>query len=425
MTTAPDPIPTNGAPDAATTDPVRMGWMQGDPVPPERRVRFDDGSMYRFPEMRWAFSNLRRLLPTTRVSRGTAPVSALPRADRDREIDALRFTPIGGGAPVRWDASLGANFTDGIVVLHRGNIVYERYFGALDADRTHLAWSVTKSLVGTLAASLVAEGTLDPHAPIAELVPELGSSGFADATLRQVLDMTTALDYSEDYADRGSGFWRFNRAAGMAPRPADYDGPEGFCAFLQTVRASGRHGGGFTYRTVNTDVLGWVLRRATGRTLGELLAERIWFRIGAEHDGDLLVDACGTEYAGAGFNGGLRDMARVGEMLRNDGVAASGERLLPSAAIAGIRGGADRSAFAKAGYATLPGWSYRDMWWISHNAHGAWCARGIHGQALYIDPKAEMTIARFASHPLAGNVNLDPMSLPAYHALAEYLLRTG
>ena len=65
------------------------------------------------------------------------------------------------------------------------------------------------------------------------------------------------------------------------------------------------------------------------------------------------------------------------------------------------------------------------MWWITHNPHGAFTARGIHGQAIYVDPKAEMTIARFASHPMAANAHLDPTSLPAYQALAEHLIRSA
>jgi len=95
---------------------------------------------------------------------------------------------------------------------------------------------------------------------------------------------------------------------------------------------------------------------------------------------------------------------------------------VPKAVIDDIRGGGDRAKFTGAGYATLPGWSYRTMWWVSHNDHGAFMARGVHGQALYIDPAAEMVIARFASHPLAGNVNFDPTSLPAYHAVAAHLM---
>jgi CubicO group peptidase (beta-lactamase class C family) len=114
-------------------------------------------------------------------------------------------------------------------------------------------------------------------------------------------------------------------------------------------------------------------------------------------------------------------MARFGEMIRLGG-KWQGQQVVPRAVIDDIRGGASREAFVHGGYTTLPGWSYHNQWWISHDDHGAFMARGIHGQAIYVDPKAEMVIARFASHPLASNLLLDPTSLPAYRAVAEYLL---
>ena len=137
-----------------------------------------------------------------------------------------------------------------------------------------------------------------------------------------------------------------------------------------------------------------------------------------------MLDSTGTEFAGGGFNCCLRDLARFGELLRNGG-SYNGRRIVPSAAIAGIRGGADPAHFAQACYFTLPGASYRDMWWVLHNEHGAYCARGIHGQGIYIDPKAEMVIARYASHPAAGNAANDPVTLPAYMALAKDLMAGG
>ena len=85
-----------------------------------------------------------------------------------------------------------------------------------------------------------------------------------------------------------------------------------------------------------------------------------------------------------------------------------------------IRGGWNKTYFTKTGYATLPGWSYRNMWWVSHNEHGALMARGIHGQNIYIDPKAEMVIVWYASFPIAGNVANDPFTLPTYIAIAKY-----
>ena len=410
--------------DAAASDPVVMGWMQGAPPPLDKQVRFDDGGMYSFPKLRWAHSNIPQLLPTTTVARGDGGVCVLPRANRD-DLDPIEFTPLGRGDDrMTWAASLAANYTDGIVVLHRGRIVYERYFGALSAARPHIAWSVTKSFFGLIAASLVAEGRLDPDAPVVAYVPEMAPSGLAHATVRQVMDMTTAIDCSEDYTDPQAGIWQHGRAGGVLSRPADYAGPASFCDYLVTLRQVGPHGHAFAYRTVNTDLLGWILRRVTGQGLSEMLSERIWSRLGCEQDGHLMVDSAGTEFAGGGLNVCLRDLARFGEMMRHEGVF-NGQLIVPRAAIADIRGGADTGHFAQAGYVTLPGWSYRDMWWVSHNAHGAYCARGIHGQGVYIDPTAEMVIARFASHHIAGNMGIDPTTLPAYHALAKHLMMAG
>ncbi len=408
--------------DAAASDPNVMGWMQGSPPPPEMQVRFDDGGMYTFPKLRWAQSNIRRLLPTTNVSRGDGPVRALLRADRD-DLDRVRFTPLGRNEPMTWGESLSANYTDGIVVLHRGRIVYERYFGALDARRCHIAWSVTKSFYGLIAASLVAEGRLDPRATVDAFVPELAGSGLGNATLRQVLDMTTSLHYSEDYTDPQSGAWSHGRAGGILSRPADYAGPASFNEFLATLRQDAPHGQVFAYKTVNTDALGWVLRRVTGLSLADLLQQRIWSMLGAEQDAHMMVDTTGTEFAGGGLNCCLRDLARFGEMVRNNGFW-NGRQVVPEVAIGGIRSGADPRQFESAGYVHLPGASYRDMWWVTHNPHGAFCARGIHGQGVYIDPTAEMTIARFASHHIAGNSGIDPTTLPAYHAIALHLMRS-
>jgi hypothetical protein len=152
-----------------------------------------------------------------------------------------------------------------------------------------------------------------------------------------------------------------------------------------------------------------------------VLHERIWGRLGAEHDAYLHVDSTGTAQVAGGLNVQLRDMARFGEMIRLGG-RYNGQQIVPTEVVEDIRAGGNRAAFAKADYPTLPGWSYRNQWWISHNPHGAFMARGIHGQAIYVDPKAEMVVARFASHPLAGNVNIDPTSLPAYEAIAAHLL---
>jgi CubicO group peptidase (beta-lactamase class C family) len=412
--------PAPHALDARASDPVTLGWMVGTPPPPDKVVRFSDGSWFRFPQTRWSFSNIRQLMPTSVVGRGDGPATMLPRAER-ADIDKVTFQPIGRTDSMSWAQSLAANYTDGILILHRGRIVYERYFGALAADRQHLAFSVTKSFVATVAATLVAEGALADEVTVASYLPELRDTGLGDATIRQLLDMTTGVDYSEDYADPKSPVWELTRAGGFLARPPDYTGPESFFDFLKTVKKAKPHGETFAYKTVNTDTLGAVLGRVTGKGLSELLRERIFSVIGAEQDAYFTVDPSGAEFAGGGLNLALRDMARFGEMMRLEG-RYNGRQIVPKAVVDDIRRGGDRARFAQAGYKTLPGWSYRTMWWVSHNPHGAFTARGIHGQGIYIDPVAEMVIVRFASHPLAANANYDATSLPAYGAVARHLM---
>lgn len=420
--------PTSGAmaqtppiwPDAAATDPVVMGFMVGSPPPSERLIRFEDQSFMRFPQIRWSFSHWREFLPSAEVSRGDGPASSLAVALRD-DLDAVTFTPMGGDAPISWEQSLAANYTDGIIVMHRGAVVYERYFGALTPRGQHIAHSVTKSFVGTAAAMLIAEGRLDREAPVERYLPELAGSAFADATVGQVLDMTTGLAYTEVYTDPNSDAFAFVRAGGMLPRPAGYDGPLTSYDYLKTVRKAGEHGRGFTYKSVNTEVAGWLVSRVSGKPLAEVLSERFWIPLGMERDGYIQVDSSGAAYAAGGLNLQLRDFARFCEMMQ-DGGQFNGRQVVPQAVVADIAAGGDPEAFRTGGYATLPGWSYHNQWWVSHNANGAFMARGVHGQACYVDPRAEMVIVRFASNPRAGNALIDPMSLPAYQALADHLI---
>ena len=406
--------------DARATDPIALQWMVGSPPPPDKIIQYEDQSFYRFPQWRWSFSHWREFVPTVAISRGSAPSTPLSRAERN-DLDAVTFMPIGGAKPMTWADSLVANYTDGIVVLHRGHIVYERYFGALTAERPHMAFSVTKSFFGTLAAMLIAEGKLDPKAPVARYIPDLATSGFGDATVQQVLDMTTAIDFTESYAGASPTMLQYRNATGLLGRTPGFAGAKTVYTYLPTIAKSGAHGEAFRYRTPNVDVMGWILARVTHKSPAEVLSERIWSRIGAEDDACIQVDSTGVPLVGSALNARLRDMARFGELMRLNG-RFNGQQIVPSAVVEAIRGGASHEAFAKAGYATLPGWTYHDFWWVSHDDHGVFAARGIHGQAIYVDPKAEMVIARFASHPTATNSGIDPNSLPAYRAIAETLM---
>lgn len=406
--------------DAKESDPIKMGWMQGAPPPADKIVYFEDGSFFQFPALRWSTAHMRQFMPTTNVSRGLGNAVPLSKGLR-KEIDQVKFIPLGENKAITWEESLQKVYADGVIIMQHGKIVYEKYFGALKPDGQHAAMSVTKSVTGTLGIILAKEGLIDTTKLVSHYIPELANSAFGDATVREVMDMTTALKFSEDYADPNADIWTFSAAGNPLPKPKGYDGPKTYYEYLPTVQKNGTHGEAFGYKTVNADVLGWIIARVTGKPIAEVLSEKVWSKIGMEQDAYYSVDGIGTAFAGGGFNMGLRDMARFGQLILNKGVA-NGKQIIPKSAIDDIRKGGSKKAFEKADYPLLKGWSYRDMWWITNNEHGAFCARGVHGQVIYIDPKADMVIVRFASNPVASNAANDPYSLPAYHAVAKFLI---
>jgi len=407
--------------NAEGSDPNKMNWMVGFPPPPNKLIMQPESDFFSFPKLRWTVCHIRELMPTKQVSRGIGAPNPFVYA-KDKNIDSLKFRPLGSESEMTWGESLLKNYTDGILILHKGQIVYEKYFGCLSETGKHAAMSMTKSLTGLLAEILIAEGRLKEHAKVSSIIPELKNSAFGNATVRQVMDMTTALDYSEDYSDPNADIWLYSKAASPLPKPKDYKGPNGYLEYLQTVEKSGDHGEAFGYKTINTDALGWIIARVTGKDVAQLLSERIWSKIGTEQDAYMTVDAKGMPFAGGGLSASLRDLGRIGELILNRG-KFNGQQLFSEKVVENILAGGDKAAFAKAGYKTLSGGSYKSMWWVFHNGHGAIAARGVHGQTIYIDPTAEMVIVRYSSFPSAKNAKIDPTSLPAYQAVAEYLIK--
>jgi CubicO group peptidase (beta-lactamase class C family) len=410
---------------AQESDPRNMGWMQGFPPTPDKIITQPDSVYFSFPKLRWSVCHLREFLPTEEISRGLgAPIplkypGAPEFAELEAKIDALTFTPIGSASPMTWADSLYANYTDGILILHKGEVVYERYFGCLDQAGKHAAMSMTKSVTGLLAQILVVEGSLDETKLVSEIIPEVAGSAFGSATVRQVMDMTTGVKYSENYADPNADIWVYSAAASPFPKPAGYSGPDGYWEYLAQVQPEGAHGDAFHYKTINSDMLGWIISRTANKSVTELASERLWSRMGAEQDAYQTVDGKGVPFAGGGISLGLRDAARLGHLMLNKG-EINGTRLFPAAVTDRIAKGGDPSKFK--GYAAIPNGSYTSQWWVFHNEHGAYAARGVHGQTIYVDPTAEMVLVRFASFPTAANATIDPTSLPAYQAVADFLM---
>jgi hypothetical protein len=271
---------------------------------------------------------------------------------------------------------------------------------------------------------MISQGVIGENDSVSQCVPELAASAYSGATVRQVLDMCVGVKFSEaekDYTDPRSDIINYLRAADWISR-FNYQGPTDLhAALLSLKQLEGGHGEKFGYKSPCSDVLAWVLSKASGKSLSELVSEFIWSKIGAECHAHYLVDPLGNEAAFGGLNVTLRDFARFGEMMRQMG-NWNGQQVVPQRVVDDIMEGGDLEAFANGNRSeALPGWSYRSQWWITHNENGAYTAFGLHGQWLYIDPAAELVVAKFGSQPNASDASNDGLNLKAFAALAAAL----
>jgi len=392
--------------------------MQGFPPAPEGQVTLEN--WLRPPFNRWSFQHVREIVPTAGILRPQGRSSLLRRSPRAIERIAFQ-APDGSESTI--GKLLDETFTDGFLVMHRGTVIDERYDNRLTPSSRHIVFSVSKSITATMAGVLVDRGQLDPDSPVTRYIPEVAGSAYGDCTVRHVLDMTVSVNFVEDYLDKTGDFARYRDSTGWIPI-TDPNKLGDLRSFLATMkRGAEPHGTRFHYVSPNSDLLGWILERATGERYASLLTELLWRPMGAEFDADIAVERRGAARAAGGISASLRDLARFGEMMRCRGMVA-GRQVIPGWWIDDIRRNGDEAAWNKGDLAhMLPGGRYRSKWYSVGNDHDAFCAIGIHGQWIYVDPAAEAVIIKVSSQPLALDDPMDKLLLAGFKGLCKALSR--
>jgi CubicO group peptidase (beta-lactamase class C family) len=369
-------------------DGAEANVMQGFP-PPDDELATRANSL-RYPYLRWSLRNTRMLIPTANVESAGEP---LPLPDGPRlDPDAVQFTIDGTTLTIAdW---LRRTCTDGFIVVHDGRIVMERYFDGFGPRQTHAWASMTKSVTGLVAAQLIAEGKLDPDAPLSSYVPELAGTPFGGATLQQNLDMEVAVRYPADLPPDLGLFG----AVGIVPRHGG--APDSIYGFLKAAQTAPDVTSGHVwyYQNGSPEAVAWAIRRVTGESWSERVGRTIWGKL-AQDDGDVVIDRTGTEMASGGFNTTLRDAARFGELVRRS--SAGGTSLFPAPATRlALKPVRNATAFAHGNLAPgRPGYSYHDYWYQLNDGDGSFAAGGRFGQAILVDPRARLTIVKFSSLP--------------------------
>lgn len=323
-----------------------------------------------------------------RVKRG-GPVTAL--VDAVRPVDARYQSE---GREIGLEEYFTRNGVTGFLVLKRDTVLVERYFHGAERRSRFVSQSVGKSVVSILVGRAVAEGKLrSVDDRVVSYLPELAESGYHDVTIKQVLQMSTGVGYSEDYRDSTSGAAKIGQAL--------VTGQPGFMAFVRSMRpTSVNPGTAFEYQSVNTQLLGELLERVTGMSLARWTEQALWRPLGAEADA-FFYQAKGqrSTCAFACFNATVRDYGRIGLMMLDRGVL--GGRRIVSEEWVRQSTTPDAPHLTPAAPATGrgPTMGYGYQWWIPPGSDGVFMAIGIYGQAIYVNPARGVVIVQTSAWP--------------------------
>jgi CubicO group peptidase (beta-lactamase class C family) len=398
-------------------------------TPPPIMQGFPSDDFMRIPRMdwdrppwnRWTFQHINEFMPTARVWRGSGPARALPR--QEEAITDINFT-LSNGQQQTIAGFLDDTYTDGMLVMCDGKIVHESYHNAMRPETPHLMQSVSKSITSTVTGILIDRGQIDPAATVVTYLPEIADTAWRDATIQQVMDMTSGVQYSEEYTRLDSDVGKTDVASGWRPISPDadpgIDWPETIWDQILTLKTcDANHGERFLYRSIETDLLAHVMIKVTGLPLHELISKELWQPMKAEEDGFFTVDPNGYGLASGGFNGCLRDFGRFGQLYLDDGMV-DGKRILPSAWITDVRRG-PHGLFSDDRRRILPNGCYRNQFWIEDMTTEAFMCLGVFGQLIYIAPAYNMVVVKLSTWPdfLDDTFKMDTQL--AIHAIAAAL----
>jgi hypothetical protein len=360
---------------------------------------------------------VREIVPSADIP--NAPGDVWKLVSEPNDVSSFRFEHRGKTYGI--DQFLDETDTDGLVILHRGKVVLERYGNGMTSSTPHILMSVSKSLTAVVAGILIAQGKLDPDQNVVSIIPALGDSVYSDATVRHVLDMRVGLDFDEDYLATSGPIVEYRKATNWNPlgpgeRPSDL---RTFLAGLK--QRNGPDGGPFHYVSTNTDLLGWILERASGIRFADLLSALLWKPMGAQCSAYITVDRFGAPRCAGGICTTTMDLALVGQLLVQNG-RRNETPIIPASWIEDMRGGGDPKAWAAGDLISYFGdrpMHYRNKWYVLRDRDIA-LGLGVYGQNVFVDQANELVIAKLSSQAPPLDKDLIGLTIGFVEAMSDH-----
>jgi CubicO group peptidase (beta-lactamase class C family) len=387
--------------------------MHGFPPSPEAQVTL--GNWRQPPWLRWAFQHVREIVPSADIPNARGAVHKLPKAPRVLSD----LTVPNGGTAMPFAEFLAHTRTDGLVVLHKGNLVFEHYANGMTPETPHILMSVSKSVLGLIAGIVAGQGALDPESLVTAYVPEVADTAFAGATVRDLLDMRSGVAFNEDYLATEGPIVEYRKATNWGPLAPGQEPSDLRSFFGMLTKADQSHGRPWHYISPNTDLLGWVIERAARQRYADLASELLWQPMGAGRHAYITVDRLGAPRAAGGWCCTTRDLARLGLLFAN-----GGSGVVPGAWIDDILTGGDKAAWeASAGRDKYPGLPvrYRSQWYVLDRPSPIAFAIGVYGQSLFVDPGNGVVMAKFSSQDLPVDPERKMLTIRAAEAVRDHL----
>ena len=278
--------------------------------------------------------------------------------------------------------------TEGLLIILRDTIVFEQYWEDLEQDESHISWSMSKSLMSILIGVYYEKGLFELTDPVTKYLPQFKGTGYDGVTIKNLLQMSSGVAFNEDYGDFNSDINKFGRAFAIG------SSLEEFAKSLKNEKPQGTYN---HYVSIDTQVLGILLRKVTGRSITDLCQEHVWEVIGMEHDASWIVDNTGMEMVLGGLNATLRDFAKIGLLFKHKG-ALNGKRVVSEQWVHNsitpdaphLMPGDNPASTRKNGYGY--------QWWIPNVNHDAFAMGGIYNQYVYVDPVRDIIIAKLSAN---------------------------
>ncbi|WP_371422690.1 serine hydrolase domain-containing protein [Tardiphaga sp.] len=369
------------------------------------------------PYNKWAFHHVRDLVPSSDIPNTPADIWQFESDPRDLSSLSVEHD----GTSYSIDRLLDATNTDGLAILHRGKVIFERYANGMSADTPHILMSVSKSMTALVAGILVGKRILDPEQPVVSIIPELRGSVYSDAKVRHVLDMRVGLRFDENYLATSGPIVEYRKATGWNPLGPGESASDLRSFLTGLTDREGPDGGPFHYVSPNSDLLGWILERASGVRFADLMSTHLWRPMGAQYSAYVTVDRFGAPRCAGGICTTVMDLARVGQLMLQGG-SRNGTSIIPSGWIDDILANGDPAAWSAGDLAPYFGgrsMHYRNKWYVLRDRKMA-LGLGIHGQNVFVEPAKELVIAKVSSQAAPLDAPLTELTLRFAETVSDH-----